>query len=258
VLELCIEDINFNRDPYTLDNMCYLHAFWHFVSYLNSIALYYSKNNWLRFWRTNISSFYYSNGKFLRMWKKHKPEHTVFKVTSIFKACIYQYFTKREGCHKTILTPPHFIEVPVQSQESERSCICMLGVSNLLLSTTLIVDYFGLFRQCGTFCFSRFWIVPTVWYFGLFRQCGIFVYHYFRIWNLCFIITIFLGVVANAHVFLALWPMLMFSWRCGQCSCFLGVVANAHVFLALWPMLMCSWRCCQCSCFSIDSKRLHR
>jgi len=29
---------------------------------------------------------------------------------------------------KTSLTPPLFIEMPVPSQERERSCICVLGV----------------------------------------------------------------------------------------------------------------------------------
>jgi hypothetical protein len=29
---------------------------------------------------------------------------------------------------KLALTPPHFIEVPVPTQESELSCICVLGV----------------------------------------------------------------------------------------------------------------------------------
>jgi hypothetical protein len=35
--------------------------------------------------------------------------------------------------HKTSLTPPLFIEVSVPRDESERSCICVLGVSILLL-----------------------------------------------------------------------------------------------------------------------------
>jgi hypothetical protein len=35
--------------------------------------------------------------------------------------------------HKTILTPPLFVEVPLPNQESERSCICVLGVSNVSL-----------------------------------------------------------------------------------------------------------------------------
>jgi len=55
--------------------------------------------------------------------------------------------------HKTSLTLPLFIEVPVPSQESERSCICVLGVSILPLSTILILE---LFRQCGILCFSFF------------------------------------------------------------------------------------------------------
>jgi len=44
------------------------------------------------------------------------------------------FFSKEEGfvwvflSHKTSLTPPIVIEVPVPSQESERSFICMLGV----------------------------------------------------------------------------------------------------------------------------------
>jgi len=36
--------------------------------------------------------------------------------------------------YMTTLTPPLFIEVPVASHESERSCICVLGVSVLPLS----------------------------------------------------------------------------------------------------------------------------
>jgi len=35
--------------------------------------------------------------------------------------------------HKTILATPFFIEMSVLSQESERSCICVLGVYNLPL-----------------------------------------------------------------------------------------------------------------------------
>jgi hypothetical protein len=45
--------------------------------------------------------------------------------------------------------PPLFIEVPVPWQESEQSCICVLGVSILPLSTMFLLD-------CGT--------VLTMWY----------------------------------------------------------------------------------------------
>jgi hypothetical protein len=43
--------------------------------------------------------------------------------------------------HKTSLALPLFIDVPVPSKKSERSCICELGVSILSLSTTLIFDF---------------------------------------------------------------------------------------------------------------------
>ena len=40
--------------------------------------------------------------------------------------------------NKIILTPPHFIEVPVPSQESECPCICVLGLSISALYSILI------------------------------------------------------------------------------------------------------------------------
>ena len=44
--------------------------------------------------------------------------------------------------HKTSLTLPLFIDVPVQNQESERSCILYVkGVSILPLSIILIFDF---------------------------------------------------------------------------------------------------------------------
>ena len=59
-------------------------------------------------------------------------------------------FQKREGfVHKTSLTTLLFIEISVPSQESERSCICVLGVSIVSRSTIFQFD---------------FGIVPAVWY----------------------------------------------------------------------------------------------
>ena len=49
----------------------------------------------------------------------------------------------------TSLTSSLFIKVPVLSQESERSCICVLGVSNFLIFTIWLL---------------KFGSVPTVWY----------------------------------------------------------------------------------------------
>ena len=51
------------------------------------------------------------------------------------------------------LTTPHFIEVPVPNQESEQSCLCVLGVSILPLSEIFPLD---------------FGIVQTMWYFLFF------------------------------------------------------------------------------------------
>jgi hypothetical protein len=45
------------------------------------------------------------------------------------------------SANKTSLILPLLIEVPVPSQESEQSCICMLGVSILPLSTMFLLDF---------------------------------------------------------------------------------------------------------------------
>ena len=72
-----------------------------------------------------------------KMWRKKKQ-----KKTLIFTDIILPITTS--------LTPSYIIEVPVPSQEIERSRICVLGVSILHLFTILILD---------------FEIVPTMWYF---------------------------------------------------------------------------------------------
>ena len=43
----------------------------------------------------------------------------------------------------TSLTPSLFTEVPVLSQESERSCICVLGISNLPISTMFVLNFWN-------------------------------------------------------------------------------------------------------------------
>jgi hypothetical protein len=90
--------------------------------------------------------------------------------------------------YKTSLTPPLVIEVPVPSQESERSCLCVLRVCLCVLR----VSIFPLFLPFNIF-FIVFGTVSTVWYYlfycfwncfdsvvlffllflELFRQCGI-------------------------------------------------------------------------------------
>jgi hypothetical protein len=77
--------------------------------------------------------------------------------------------------HKASLTPLLFIEVSVPSQISQRSCICVLEVSILPLSTILIFD---------------FGIVPTVWYLLVsFYHIGVFGWYKFSGYYLCFGIT---------------------------------------------------------------------
>ena len=56
--------------------------------------------------------------------------------------------------HFTRLTPPPFIEAPVQSKENARLCICVVGVSTLPLSMIIIFDFGAL--------------LSTVWYFLFF------------------------------------------------------------------------------------------
>ena len=43
--------------------------------------------------------------------------------------------------HKTNLTPPYFIQVPLPRQESVRLCICVSVVSISLHSTSLLMDF---------------------------------------------------------------------------------------------------------------------
>jgi hypothetical protein len=84
--------------------------------------------------------------------------------------------------YKTSLTPPLFTEVPVPSQESELSCICVLKVSFLSLTTIFSIGFLELFRQRVWNCSdSVFGAVPTAC-LELFRQCGIClfcIYFYF-------------------------------------------------------------------------------
>jgi hypothetical protein len=69
-----------------------------------------------------------------------------FLRVSILLACrkhLYDRLNSLTGdiwAHKTSLIPPLFIEVLVPSQKSKRSCICVLWVSILPLSTIFGLD----------------------------------------------------------------------------------------------------------------------
>ena len=57
--------------------------------------------------------------------------------------------------NKTCLTLPLFIEVSEPSQEVEQSCICVLKVTMLLLSTIFLLD-FRTVQTVWYFCFSLY------------------------------------------------------------------------------------------------------
>jgi hypothetical protein len=78
-------------------------------------------------------------------------------------ACIIS-LKKEVWVHKTSLTLPLFMEVPVPIQEHERSCICVLGVSILPLSTILIFDFCN--RSESVVCFLLHFI-DNVYYFSV-------------------------------------------------------------------------------------------
>ena len=108
----------------------------------------------------------------------------------------------------TNAVPPVHVLQPISSlipdykaKVSEQSCICMLGVSILPLSTIFLFDFgivltvwncldsVELFQQCG--------IVPTVW--NCSQQCGIFGFSfyyfikYFQVQNTCTAPPFYLG-----------------------------------------------------------------
>ena len=68
--------------------------------------------------------------------------------------------------NRTSLTPPHFIEVPVLSQERGQSCISVLIVSNLPLS--IIFDW--ILNFFGSVVLYVFNLIILCWVFNLVRR----------------------------------------------------------------------------------------
>ena len=58
--------------------------------------------------------------------------------------------------NSTSLTPSLFTEVPVLSQKSERSCICVLGISNLPISTIFLLNFWN-FSDSVIYFFSFYY-----------------------------------------------------------------------------------------------------
>ena len=95
-------------------------------------------------------------------------------------ACMsHDFITREELAHIVIVIPPHFIEVPIPSPESERSVVWVLSVSQLspengehivlLLFVQINLEYFGgqLRLQFSIYNFPRcmyiFWRYVCMW-----------------------------------------------------------------------------------------------
>ena len=152
-----------------------------------------------------------------------------------------QYFVKLMGgggwgVYKTSLTPPLFIEVPVKSQKSELSCICVRGIDFVsfydfsigLWPCSYSVVFFVFLLDCGP--------VPTVWYFlffywivARFLQCGIFCFS-IGLWP-CSYSVVFFVFLLDCGPFPTVWYFLFFYWIVAlflQCGIFCFSIG-------LWP-----------------------
>ena len=96
-------------------------------------------------------------------------------------ACMsHDFITREELAHIVIVTPPHFIEVPIPSPESERSVVWVLSVSQLspedgehivlLLFVQINLEYFeGQLRL--QFSIYNF-VYPSKMYVHILKECG--------------------------------------------------------------------------------------
>jgi len=73
---------------------------------------------------------------------------------SYYKTTLKTWTNRGGWAHKTSLTLPLVIDIPVPSQECKRSCLCVFGV--LICLSLIFLNYWilELFRQCGKLCFS--------------------------------------------------------------------------------------------------------
>ena len=73
---------------------------------------------------------------------------------------------------KTSSTSPLFSKVPMQSQETEQSCIYVHGVSMLPMRLQFFDSTLEQFRHCGISCFSFYvYYVLGYWFRFCFHDC---------------------------------------------------------------------------------------
>ena len=63
------------------------------------------------------------------VYEKIKAKLYYFLQLKLFQHCTFFKIFLNSNVHKTSLTPPFVIDVPVSSQDSELSSICILGVA---------------------------------------------------------------------------------------------------------------------------------
>ena len=81
----------------------------------------------------------------------------VYLMDGILLTCEQHHFTRDVWTHKTSVSPPLFIEVPVSGQKSERSFICMLWV---LCEHNLVLQFQERLRIC--FLWLKHWDIKIV------------------------------------------------------------------------------------------------
>ena len=142
-----------------------------------------------------------------------------YKISELFWQCVI--FLQDFG---TVLTVLYFLHVSVQGQESELSCICVLGVSVFASILGFYCMISELFSQCGIFLHD-FGTALTVWYFSTwFRNCSdsvVFFYMSFymiseQFWQ-CGIFLHDFGTALRALYFLKMFFYLISElfWQCG-------------------------------------------
>ena len=111
----------------------------HMLRQCTSIVYIFPGNYKMFFKITQVASLYARVGILLTC-GRHLHDHIIVLRPEVF------------WVHKTILTLLLYTEVHALSLESERSCICVSGVSISPISTILIF-VLKLFRQCGILLF---------------------------------------------------------------------------------------------------------
>ena len=126
-------------------------------------------------------------------------------ILSIKLQKIHHSVWKEVWIHKTSLTPPPFIEVPVPSQDSDQSCFLSVKGYRFCFFLRLFPWILQLFSQYGIyFCFFFYWmyekvahnfesgehgIMNVVWkcdiLLQMWRTCTKNIFEKMEVWNCC-------------------------------------------------------------------------